>query len=82
MQSYNSETTYGFFLNCLFNSRIDIGMDSEEAEDNFLNSYLAGVLSSKVRSQVAPAKFSEITEIVKSQKGDRERTGNRLYRLK
>ena len=34
MESYNEGTTYGFFLNCLLSSRVDLGVDTEDGEDD------------------------------------------------
>tara|TARA_Y100000310_G_scaffold345697_1_gene468455 strand:- start:4662 stop:5243 length:582 start_codon:yes stop_codon:yes gene_type:complete len=53
-----------------------MGTESDDSEDYALNIYLAGVLSSRVKSPATPTKFSEISEIVQSRKGDRERILN------
>lgn len=73
MDSYNQNEVYGFFLNCVLNSRIDMNVESEGGDDNFLNSYIAGVLTSRINRNVGPIEIYKIQTIVASSKGDREK---------
>ncbi|MBU2639903.1 MAG: hypothetical protein KKG75_04335 [Nanoarchaeota archaeon] len=72
METYDAQTSYGFFLNCVLNSRVDMSVDTEDADDNFLNAYLAGVLTSRLRAPVGPVDTTKIHEII-SEEGDRVR---------
>ena len=81
MQGYTSNEAYSLFLNYIFLSREDLGAQSADPEknpetaekDNFLNSYLAATLTSRLSAKVKPARIEEISTIVGSDEGPRLR---------
>ena len=81
MQEYTQQEAYSFFLNHIFNSRIDLGEESADPDedperassDNFLNSYLAATLTSRLKFRVHPTQLTDISAIVNSSEGPRIR---------